>query len=259
MAITPVYKRTQWPYVNHEVFNKAAPCNILFDQTAVVMNVGKAIKRLLPGIQLGYSKLTDCFRIIKPEIEFTFDNVKTYQNAVFTISPQIRQGSGDHNAVIQGQIKLLQEETMAVFLGGIRKIKESNNDHPSFGLVNMHSQMQKERELMVQLEETEMKLRKVQMELEYETRKADTLVHSMLPRFVVSQLQEGKTAVQVPGDKTILSSDIKDFTVLCQDCSAHEVVEMLNKLYTVYDNLIEEHQVYKVNITINYLHWSVTL
>ena len=137
---------------------------------------------------------------------------------------------------------------MAVFVGGIRKPIGSDDNHISPGLVNMHYQMQKEREMMTQLEETETKLQKVQMELEHETRKVNSLVHSMLPSFVIKQLQQGNTAVKVPGDKTILSSDIKEFTVLCQDCSAQEVVEMLNQLYTLYDHLIEKHHVYKVHM-----------
>lgn len=234
---------TQWPYGCHEVFNQASPCNIMFDQATVLVNVGNTIKQLLPSIHLGYSKLADYFNIIKPEMELTFDNVKTYQNAVFAFSPLVNLG---HNVVIQGQIKLLQGETMAVLLGGIRKPVGTDNNHASVGLLHMHSQMQKEREMMVQLEETELKLQKVQMELEYEAGRVNNLVHSMLPDFVVRQLQQGKKAVKVPGDKTILSSDIKGFTVLCQDCSPHEVVEMLNKLYTLYDKLIEKHKVYKV-------------
>ena len=237
----------QWPYGCCEVFNQASPCNILFDRTAVVVNIGDTIKKLIPDIRLGFSKLTDHFSIIKPEMELTFDNVKTYQNAVFAFCPQMVHSSMEHNIIIQGQIKLLHREAMAVFLGGIRKAKGADNNHASLGLVNMHFEMQKEREMMVQLEQTELELKKVQEELEYEALKVEDLVHSMLPNFVVKQLSQGKKAVNVPGDKTILSSDIKGFTVLCQDCTAHEVVEMLTKLYTLYDKLIEKHKVYKVH------------
>ena len=75
------------------------------------------------------------------------------------------------------------------------------------------------------------------------------MVHSMLPSFVVKQFEQSKKPVKVSEDKTILSSDIKDFTVLCQDCSVHEVVEMLTQLYTLYDTLIEKHNLYKVHTT----------
>ena len=236
----------QWPYGCHKVFNQASPCNIMFDQATVVVNVGNAIKQLLPDIHVGYSKLADYFSIEKPKMELTFDNVKTYQNAVFAFS--IKQSSTKDNIVIQGQIKLLQGETVAVFLGGIRKQIGTHDNDSSLGLVNILSQMEKEREMMMQLEKTELQLHKVQMELEYEAGKVDDLVHSMIPSFVAKQLRQGRTATKLPRDKTILSSDIKGFTVLCQDCTAHEVVEMLKTLYTLYDNLIEQYKVYKVLI-----------
>ena len=211
-----------------------------------MLNIGNTIKQLFPDIHLGYSKLADYLSISKPEMELTFYNIKTYQNAVFAFSPQVGQTSMEDDFVIQGRIRLLQGEMMAVFLGGVRKSMSTDANLVSLGLVNMHSQMEKEREMMMQLEETEIELQKVQIKLEYEARKANNLVHSMLPSFVVQQFQQSNKAVKVPGDKTILSSDIKGFTVLCQDCSAHEVVEMLKQLYTLYDNLIEKHKLYKV-------------
>lgn len=246
-SIVPVSSSTtQWPYGCSEVFNQASPCNIVFDKTTTVLNIGNTIKQLFPDINLGHSKLANYFSIVKPEMELTFENIKTYQNAVFAFSPQVGLTLTTGDFVIQGRIKLLQGETMAVFLGGVRKSTSTDANLASLGLVDVHSQMEKERETMMQLEETEIKLQKVQMELEYEARKANNLVHSMLPSFVVKQFQQSKKAVKVPGDKTILSSDIKGFTVLCQDCSAHEVVDMLTQLYTLYDDLIEKHNLYKV-------------
>lgn len=98
----PVSNTTQWPYGCSETFNQASPCNIMLDQTVVMVSVGNTIKQLLPDIRLGRSKLADHFNIIKPEMEFTFDNVKTYQNAVFVLSPQIKQTSTDEDVLIQG-------------------------------------------------------------------------------------------------------------------------------------------------------------
>ena len=133
---------------------------------------------------------------------------------------------------------------MAVFLGEIRKRKVTDDD--SLCLLKMNSEMQIERKLMVEFEETQIQLQKAQRELEHEAVKANALMHSILPNFAFRQLQQGEKTVKLAGNKTILSSNIKDFTLLCQDCSAHEVSEMLDNLYALYDNLTEEHHVYKV-------------
>ena len=240
--------KTRWPYDCREVFNQASPYNIVFDQTTLVLNIGNTIEKLFPDIRVGYSKLANYLSIAKPEMELTFDNIKTYQNAVFSLIPQDGKTFTKDNFCIQGRIKLLQGETMAVFLGGMEESITSDHDATlvSLGLDDAHSEMHKEREMMTQLEETEIKLQKVQVELEIEAGKVNSLMHSMLPSFVIQQFQKSKKAVKLSGDKTILSSDIKGFTVLCQDCSANEVVEMLKQLYTMYDNLIEKHELYKV-------------
>ena len=245
-AIVPgSINKTRWPYDCREVFNQASPFNIVFDQTTLVLNIGNNIKKLFPDIRVGYSKLVNYLSIAKPEMKLTFDNIKTYQNAVFSFIPQVSKTLTEDKC-IQGRIKLLQGETMAVFLG---EMKESINDHDtdpvSLDSANVYSEMKKEREMMTQLEETEIELQKVQVQLEYEAGKVNSLIHSMLPSFVVEQLQS-KKAIKISGDKPILSSDIKGFTVLCQDCSANEVVEMLKQLYTLYDNLIEKYKLHKV-------------
>jgi len=45
---------------------------------------------------------------------------------------------------------------------------------------------------------------------------------------------------------TILFSDVVGFTRICSQISPMEVVSMLNAMYTKFDQLSEQHHVYKV-------------
>jgi len=51
-------------------------------------------------------------------------------------------------------------------------------------------------------------------------------------------------------DVSVLFSDVVGFTRICSLISPMEVVTMLNNMYTVFDQISEEHNVYKVGIQV---------
>lgn len=91
------------------------------------------------------------------------------------------------------------------------------------------------------------KLHQTTKDLKEEKQRADTLLYQMLPHQVAEQLKTGKSVTAEQFESvTVFFSDIVNFTQICATISPMEVTQMLNRLYGLFDNHIDQYDVYKV-------------
>ncbi|KAF7665908.1 hypothetical protein LDENG_00126990 [Lucifuga dentata] len=161
--------------------------------------------------------------------------------------PEIKAGKADTDCPSQGAYCELIKKcwshsvTMRPTFEQVKKTLDKMNPHkisPVDMMMNLMEKYSKHLEAIV-AERTQ--------DLLQEKQKTDRLLYSMLPKPVADDLRQGWTAeAQSFSNATVYFSDIVGFTQLSGSSTPHQVVDFLNQLYTTFDDIIDNYDVYKV-------------
>ena len=260
--------------ISPESFCRCFPFHIVFNRDMNILQVGVTLSWVLPGWSQSGKSLNNFFVLERPRMKLSFENIQAYINTIFIL----RLVSHSHANLayivtsndpmrLRGQMIYLPESDCMLFLCSPRvsSIKDLDqrglylSDIPMHdatrGLLMMSQTAASEFHNIVQLEELIGKLNVAQKSLEEEKGRMRDLLHQMLPVTIADSLMAGQMIEAERFEAvTILFSDIVGFTSICGKCEPIQVVSMLNKLYTLFDQVVGRNKVYKVseNILIIY-------
>lgn len=259
-----MFIETDWP-ISPQLFQTCFPFHVIFDHELVVRHMGVSLQRLFPHA-INEAHLSDLFDLLRPTIQLSYAIIRNSINSLFTVATRNSPTLAESRVVqeplqFRGQmVPTSQRENCPVLflasprISSIEELEQRGlylSDIPMHDvtrdliLLNRHFRV--EMRIAQELEQTKRDLEMQKAQVQEEKARADRLLHAMLPCSVAQELKDNAEASAIEYTSvSILFGDIKDFTVICNRCSPMQVVGMLNELYTLFDSLLEKHQVYKV-------------
>uniref|UniRef100_W5MM19 guanylate cyclase n=1 Tax=Lepisosteus oculatus TaxID=7918 RepID=W5MM19_LEPOC len=251
------------------IFFDMFPFSVIFRRDMTMYRIGDGLKEVFSDLQ--GKKFNEEFTLVRPMLEFSWDNIYTHLNNVFELLSKAVVESKQKDMReppkkplhLKGQMKYVPQWDSLIFLG--TPIIETVEDMIKMGVyvndLNLHDSSrelilagtQQSAELQLALDQEQQKyaqLQEIIKKLDEEKKRGDSLLYAMIPKAVADRLRKGITALEtcqvVFPDVTILFSDVVKFNEICIHITPMQVVDMLNEIYIVFDTLSEKHNVYKV-------------
>ncbi len=267
----------EWP-VTPELFESIAPYHLIFDSDLKILRMSVPFSRIIePQHITDHPKIGDLFDIEIPQVALTYGNILNESNALFILSvkhstsygaiskrilrPSFRGQMCPFSSSLDSPILFIASPAVNSFeqleqMGlSIADIGKSSSLHI---LLKRNNDYNPQMDLSRQLEKAKNQLEMEKAAVEKAKRHTDLILHRMLPVQVASVLkQNGFVAPMEFPQVSILFTAIADFQQICKENSSHQVVTLLNDLFTRFDNLVETYQVYKVWLYVVYMHVHV--
>ncbi|XP_035222950.1 soluble guanylate cyclase 88E-like [Stegodyphus dumicola] len=272
--------------VNAFLFLEIFPFCIVFDEYLVIRTIGNSLQAVMPNIigkkltlvfELTKPLIECTWRAIHSHTNNVFElcsvePVKAKEEQLPETSSLRSIDSDIHNdddtrmedklLHLKGQMMYMEEWKSMVYLGTpvMRDLDAMVHTGLYINDLSMHdfsrdmvlAGQQQSAELKLALDQELQKSKQLEesmRKLDIEMRRTDELLYQMIPKQVADRLRKGEAAVetcQFFESVTILFSDVVTFTEICSRITPMQVVSMLNSMYSIFDQLTEKHNVYKV-------------
>ncbi|EHH56718.1 hypothetical protein EGM_06183, partial [Macaca fascicularis] len=247
--------------ISINTFCRAFPFHLMFDPSMSVLQLGEGLRKQLRCDTHKVLKFEDCFEIVSPKVNATFERVLLRLSTPFVIRTK-PEASGSENKdkvmEVKGQMIHVPESNSILFLGSpcVDKLDELMGRGLHLSDIPIHDatrdvilvgeQAKAQDGLKKRMDKLKATLERTHQALEEEKKKTVDLLYSIFPGDVAQQLWQGQQVqARKFDDVTMLFSDIVGFTAICAQCTPMQVISMLNELYTRFDHQCGFLDIYK--------------
>ncbi|XP_064482214.1 guanylate cyclase soluble subunit alpha-1-like [Ornithodoros turicata] len=243
-------------------FCRAFPFHLMCDHHLQVTQMGRGFVRIFGGrFREGRVPLPTLFTFEDPNIEMRFDHIVAHANVPFLL--RVREESIKYERYkdmeVKGQMVHCPESETLLFLGSpvvdglsaMLRLGLYISDVPihdaTRDIILVGEQARAQDGLKRRMDKIRASIQEANLAVEEERQKNVDLLHLIFPPRVSRKLWLGEAVEPQQHDQvTLLFSDIVGFTAICATATPMMVINMLNQLYTQFDQFCGELDVYKI-------------
>ncbi|KAG8192154.1 hypothetical protein JTE90_027796 [Oedothorax gibbosus] len=243
------------------VMCRVFPFHVVLDRGMQIVQLGQGLLRVFKEkLAEGERHFGDFFVIQAPKVAVTFEDISQLSNVPFVLIIKLSRGENDmlQGMHIKGQMILCPESQSLLFLGspvvkGLSGLVGRGlyiSDIPvhdaTRDLVLVEEQTRAQDGLKKRMDKLKTSVQEASEAVQDERQKNVDLLHLIFPAQVARKLWRGETVEAEQRDNvTMLFSDIVGFTSICSTATPLMVIDLLNDLYTRFDEFCDELDVYK--------------
>ncbi|XP_046369819.1 guanylate cyclase soluble subunit alpha-2-like [Haliotis rufescens] len=236
-------------------FCRTFPFHVVFDRDLQITQLGSAfMKTIAPEMATKGLELSTYFEILRPEVKMNFSALLSRINFSFLLLTKTSKSMD-----IKGQMIYLPAADAIMFIGSpsVEKLDELIGKGIYISDIPIHDatrdvilvgeQTKAQDGLKRRMETLKKSIMEASVAVDTEKQKNVSLLQDIFPPEIAQKLWRGESVEPMKiDDVTMLFSDLVGFTAICSTATPMQVVNMLNSLYTHFDNYCGLLDVYKI-------------
>jgi hypothetical protein len=237
-------------FITNDKMQQIFPYHVVLDHRFIIIQAGTALSKLIGLTNLVGRSAKDIFEIRRPVLgTWDWAELKRFADQTFKFQTSV----GRKKSQLKANFINLSTKPKRVLVT-IAPDAKNTQQLSAMGLTMSDLPMHTFQRDAIFLGEhmysgirSAHKLDKLSRKLVYEHNLSNSLLYSMLPQEVATILRAGRAFEPRHHENvTLFFSDVVGFTDMCSEMPPWDVIDMLNRLYTVMDFLAERFLLYKV-------------